>query len=244
MKNIIHAYGVTASPLQLSAVLHQLKVSHVVVDDSLRSDSIVHDLAEKQPAWPVVVPSIKAFKRHHLALRRQIVYLCAAEPELKRTNLRIIKDYKINIGASLKHAVVNEFAADWEFSYNDPSAESFVHEISKPSFLNHVQALLYKINPYDLRKKAQHSIIAYLGGLQSKKSMREVLLTSYKLEPLLKMMAEPEAAVLRNAILAYRVSKDEKSVAKEYGVETFDIMYLFKSSSPKPVKSEKVGKEK
>jgi hypothetical protein len=230
MRNVINAYGVLASPLQISAAMTALRVSHVVIDSSLRARPTVVENAAKQPAWPVIMPNIKAVGRHWLDYQQQILYVCGSLAELQSTNLRIIKDWRTNLAASLKHAVVNPFAEDWKFSSNEMPIEDFVHVATKPSFLNHVQNEIYKLTPYDLQRTVRHLILGYLSGTESYTKLRQKLNSSFKLERLKALMADPQCAVLKSAVQDYRKSHNEELVAKAHGVETFEILYIVKAS--------------
>jgi hypothetical protein len=233
MKNVIQAYGVLASPLQLSAAFTSNGVSHVIIDSSLQARPTVKDVARKQPAWPVIIPSIKAFKRHWLPYDQQILYVCGSMAELQNTNLRIIKDWKQSLQKSLRYATFHPLYNDWELVVKEPTMEDFVSVATKPSFLNHIQAEIYKLTPYDLRKTVQAMVISYLAGVEGFTKLRQKLNSSYKLERLKALMADPQCQTLRNAVADYRKIGDEEQVAKAYGVETFEIMYLFKSSAKK-----------
>ncbi len=230
MKNVIHAYGVLASPLQISAALTALKTSHVVIDGSLRARPSVLEHSTKQPAWPVVLPSLKAFNRHWLPYERQILYVCGSLAELQATNIRVIKNWRENLAASLRHAVVNEFDSSWAFRSNEMAIEDFVHVATKPSFLNHIQNEIYKLTPYDLQRSTRHLILGYLSGTESQTKLRQKLNSSFKLEPLKALMADPQCAVLKTAVQDYKKSHNEELVAKAHGVETFEILYIVKAS--------------
>src|SRR6185503_12125128 len=114
MKNVIHAYGVLASPLQLSAEFTALGISHVLIDSSLHARPTTKDVAKKQPAWPIIVPSLKALNRHWLEYDQQILYVCGSMAELKTTNLRIIGDWKLSLRQSLQYAVNNPLPPTWD----------------------------------------------------------------------------------------------------------------------------------
>jgi hypothetical protein len=235
VKNIFHAYGVLASPLQLSAAFTSIGISHVTIDSSLKAKPTVKNVAKKQPAWPVVLPSLKAMGRHWLELDNQILYICGSMHELSTTNLRIIKDWKSSLKASLIYAGLHPFDHDWQLVTNEPTMEDFVNMATKPSFLNHVQAEIYKLTPYDLRKTVQAMVIAYLAGTEGPTKLKQKLASSFKLDRLKALMADPQCQVLRQAVADYRRSGDEEAVAKAHGVETFEIMYLVKSSAKKAI---------
>jgi hypothetical protein len=228
MKNILQAYGVLASPLQLSAAFSNLGVSHILIDNSLQAAPHVKDIAKSQPAWPIIVPSLKALNRHWATYERQVLYVCGSLDELKSTNLRVIQDWRTNLQRSLRYAITQPVQENWKLQINEPTMEDFVHKATKPSFLNHVQAEIYKLTPYDLRKSVQAIVVAYLSGNESFAKLKQKLASSYKLDRLRELMDDPKCKVLRQAVADYRKTKDEHLTAKAYGVETFEIMYLFK----------------
>jgi hypothetical protein len=233
MKNVIQAYGVLASPLQISVAFQALGVSHVLIDNTLQARPQVKDIAARQPAMPVIIPSLRALNRHWAPYKQQILYVCGSLDELKSTNLRVIKDWRNSLATSLTYATFHPLWNDWELVVNEPTMEDFVHKATKPSFLNHIQAEIYKLTPYDLRKSVQALVIAYLAGMESQAKLRQKLASSYKLDRLKALMADPTCQTLRQAVADYRKTKDEELSAKAFGVETFEIMYLFKSSAKK-----------
>jgi hypothetical protein len=236
-KNLIQIYGVLASPMQLSAELSALNVSHIVVNNSLRAEPRLKELGFKQPALPIVVPSLTIFRRQQLTYERQIMFVCGPLAELQTTNIRVIKDWRSHLRKALEYAIANPLPPDWKLVISEPTMEDFVHKATKPSFLNHVQAELYRITPYDLRKSVQALVISYLGGTESAAKLRAKLASSYKLDRLRELMKDPKCQVLRQAVADYRKIGDEEKVAKAHGVETFEIMYLFKSSFKKSISS-------
>lgn len=235
MKNLIQVYGVLASPLQLSAALSALNVSHVIIDSSLKAVSRLKNMGYKQPALPVIVPSLTVFKRQRLTEEKQIMFVCGSLAELQCTNIRVIKDWRAHLCDSLEYAIANPLPREWTLEIKEPTMEDFVHKATKPSFLNHVQAEIYKLTPYDLRKTVQALVISYLAGTESSTKLKQKLQSSYKLDRLRELMKDPKCQVLRDAVADYRRIGDEEQVAKAHGVETFEIMYLFKSSSKKSI---------
>lgn len=231
MKNIIHAYGVLASPLQLSAALTNLNVSHALVDNSLHANATFRDRCVRQPAWPVIVPSVAAFRRYSLNLERQIVFVCGPLAELQETNIRVIRDWHTHLQLALKHAVVQTFDPSWILEIKEQSVEDYVSKATKESFLNHVQAELYRLTPYDLRKTVQTMIVSYLAGESKWRPLQQKLNTSYKLERLKSLMSDPQCSTLRAAIAEYRKTTLEETVAKQFGVEPFDILYVVNSAA-------------
>lgn len=235
MKNVVHAFGALASPLELSAALTQLRIAHIVVDNSLMARPYVVDIGLQQPAWPVILPSLKALRRFDLPHQRQILYVCGSTAELEATNLRVIKDWKATLIQSLKYAVLHEFQPTWELQVKEMAIEDYVEIATKPSFLGDVQTAIYKITPYDLRKAVQAQFIAYLAGIGGFQALRTKLSSSYKLEVLRSLLADPRCAVLRNAVTWAKKTGDVENVAVQTGVEKYEIMYLLRSTAKKAI---------
>lgn len=231
MKNVIHAYGVLASPLQLSATLTNLNVSHVVVDSSLQARPTLKDVAKRQPAWPIVLPSVQALRRFRLPYERQVLYVCGSLAELQETNLRVIRDWRLHLTASLRHAVVSPFNSQWVPIIREQPIEDYVKTATKESFLNLVQTAIYELTPYDLKKTVQLMVVSYLAGELKWRPLQQKLNSSYKLERLKALMSDPQCAVLKAAIVEYRKSSLEEIVAKQFGVEPFDILYVVNSAA-------------
>ena len=53
--------------------------------------------------------------------------------------------------------------------------------------------------------------------------------TATKLESLKKIVASSDAKNMRNAVLEYTKTKDEETVSKQFGVHTFEILYIYNS---------------
>lgn len=230
MKNVIHAYGVLASPLQLSAALAGLNVSHYIVDGDLHAGSTFKNLGYAQPAWPVIVPSIAAFRRYALKQKDQIVFVCCSLPELQETNVRVIRDWETHLRRALVYALTKKYPKDWELKIKSQTVEDYVNVATKESFLNHVQAEIYRLTPYDLRKTVQAHIVSYLAGESKWRPLHQKLSSSYKLDRLKTLMSDPQCGVLRAAIAEYRKTTLEEMVAKQFGVEPFDILYVVNSA--------------
>lgn len=236
MKNLIHAYGVLASPLQIHQELMRLNVSHSLIDDSLRAKAKLVNMSKMQPAWPVVLPSIAAFKRYKVEYERQIAFVCASKDELAQTNLRVIRDWRKHTSAALQYATVHMFDPGWKLHVAEEGVESFVEKVTTKSFLNDVLDAIYKITPYDLRKEVQAMVIAYLAAKIGLKPLRTKLRSSYKLERLLQLMTSGECHLLRQAVArCVDVDGDADKTAKTYGVAAFDIRYVIKSSAKRAI---------
>jgi len=134
-----------------------------------------------------------------------------------------------SVQKALEYAVANPI--EWKLAVVEPTLDEYVKHATKPSFLNDVQTEIYRITPYDLRKAVQSEVIAYLGGLLGYRKLMARLNSSHKLTKIKTLVLAPKCAVLKDAITAYRHGQDLKEVAEAYKVETFEIMYIVKSST-------------
>lgn len=228
---IIHAYGVLASPMDVSNALSSLNISHGVVSASLRSEVSEIHLGTKQPSWPIVVPSVRAVPRFKASRKSQILFICDSLAQLSLCNVRVMKpqDLKRGLPAALDYAIENPL--DWKLEMRTISFDEYVTANTKPSFLNGVQTELYRITPYDLRRTTQAIVIAYLAGTESRKNLMTKLNSSYKLDRLKALLADPKCAELKDAVAEYSRTQNVELAAETHKVATFEILYLSKSAA-------------
>lgn len=195
---------------------------------------VIDGLCAKQPAWPVVLDRIKAIPKVRTVKDRLIYIICDSRAALANTNAsRLLWPDNESFSGVLRLAlntahIKNE---DWVLTKSDPSIDDYVNASSKPSFLNHVQTIIYKINPYDLRKEMQPLVIMHLSGMAPAAKIRIKLKSSFKLEPLMRLLEDPQADKLRAACeTVLKHNADPYVVAKQSGVDSFDILYLVSSA--------------
>ena len=111
----------------------------------------------------------------------------------------------------------------------EPTMQEIIDKVTTKSILTDVQTFVNKVNPYDLRKKAHKYIISYLYGEISYAKITKFFNTTTKLETLKKIIASSDAKNMRNAVLEYVKTKDEETVSKQFGVHTFEILYVYNS---------------
>lgn len=251
--HVVDAIGFPfCSIYQLSKTLRALNVSHSVVSGKygLPKPKLVYNLGYEQPVWVTIVDGLKS-ARHHLLVKkkRQILLIVDSESLLKFSNCRIapscdrLEDSVVDalLGASVDRK--DPFVVKIE----EPSMDDFVHMATKPSFLNHIQTAVYKISNYPVRKEIQKQIIKSLYGTSSIRASLQVLGSSLKYESLLCLMQDPQAVKLREAVQEFRpiLAKDNKAdpevIAKRYGFESFEIMYVVRSYE-KMVRDEALAK--
>lgn len=233
---VVSAFGVpNFSPFDVSAALTDLGVGHAVAwreGPNLRLQE--NGDSEGQTALPIVVDSVKLFKR--LDLRgRYVVYVVDAMSALQLSNITEIvqttpleKSIRQTLVAS-KPKAKKEPA--WILQVKEPSLMDYVNTAVKPSQLNDFQTLVNKIHPYPLRKEVQGMFIGYLASTIKVKDLRHKLDSSYKLTPLLDLMKAPRTKELREAVAKVKAGADLEKMCIETGFESFEIMYIIKASA-------------
>jgi len=246
MSKIIHAFGLLASPLQVSAVLTQLKVGHTLFKDSLTAPGKELHFDSRQPAWPVILPTIQAMSRYKCKAERQILMICDSMALLSTCNVRTLKPHNMEatIKKALDYAVANPMDG-WTLVRQEPSIKEYVDSATTPSYLNLIQDLLYKITPYDLRREVQALLIGCLAGVATKSKLVAKLKSSYKLDNLRELVRDPKFMGLKDAVAMFRTNGDADLTALTTGYQSFEILYITRSSSKaqKTASDKKVGRK-
>ncbi len=246
MSRIIHAYGLLASPLQVSAVLTQLKVGHTVFKDSLTAPGTELHFDHRQPAWPVILPTIQAMSRYRCKANKQILMICDSLALLSTCNLRTLKPHnmEVTLKKALEYAVANPMDG-WALVRREPSIKEYVDNATTPSYLNLIQSDLYKITPYDLRREVQALLIGCLAGVETKAKLVAKLKSSHKLDSLLELIKDPKFIGLRDAVALFKSNGDADATALSTGYQSFEILYVTRSANKtlKTASDKKAGKK-
>ncbi|QRE00292.1 hypothetical protein [Burkholderia phage BCSR5] len=237
---ILAAYGLPfCSPITVSNILRTLRVSHSIVGcahPALKPTKIHLDgLSEQQPAWPIIVDKLSALKMAYStkSSHRRILLVCDSYAALGDTNVKMILESR-DIRKFLEETDLSP-EKEWELRTIKMSMHDYVNIATKPSFLNHVQTAVYKISNYSARKQIRSDIVKALYGVVPLKSVVRSLDHNLKYETLRDLMASADAVKLRDACLSYRsaLKLDSRAapdeVAKEYGFEPFELLYVVKS---------------
>jgi hypothetical protein len=239
---VLDAFGIyDISPVQVSQVLRRLRVSHTVLGGQPKPIQYdVDGLSHEQPVWPVIVDKVKNIARLQNARSPSVLFVCDGLAALNFTN--ISKDlWAENRTSTLEESVraalirtilprgrVLDNVPSWKLAVVEPAIADYVRAAVKPSFLNCIQALFHKITPYAKSKETRTLCIAYLAGGIGIAALRRYLKTSLKFADLLVLMDSAAALNLRAAVAALK-SKPIETVAQEFGVETFELLYIVKS---------------
>lgn len=182
-------------------------------------------------AFPIyLVHTVEKLKR--LKTDGIMVILCDSRPALEETNAKIAP---ISLTASeLIDWVMADPGKEVGLEIRPVTLKSVLEVATIHSILNDVQARIYKITPYALRKEAQDNLIAFLYGAKSEDWFM-AFLDAYptKLAAIKELVLMPEAVSLKRACAeARKLSYDRDAVeeiAKQYGVQGFEITYILKS---------------
>lgn len=191
------------------------------------------DLGYEQPAWPVVISRVSNISRYSVAHSPQVLFVCDSAAAVAVTNIRQIKDEEwltYQIDRALRHSV-SDLDNRWEIKHTEPTILEYVDAVTKPQFLNFMQTALYKITPYALLKETQAITVGYLNGSVTAKALRAKLQSNYKLADMLKIFEDPKAEQLRDAVAEYKRTWQLEAVAAQYGIDTFQILYVVNSSA-------------
>jgi hypothetical protein len=237
---ILSAFGIPDySPLQVSELLKYLSMSHTLEGGYVRHLTCTVDgLCKEQPVWPIVVDRIKAIPRIRTTTDRQVLFVCDSRAALSQTNLgtELWPEHRgIETLRTLKKVLVqSNKSKGWTLTTSEPTTLEYVESASKPSYLNLIQTLLYKLTPYALRKEVQHLVISYLAGTASYTALNKKLRSSLKLQDLSVLLNDPKAKELRAAV-SLLSSMSVEEVAKTTGFQTFEILYISRSNDKNKV---------
>ena len=205
----------------LCYVLDKLGIAYEVHDDNLRY------LARPNP----VVSLASSLKLIHRC-KCPVVFVVDAKAALNKTNVdqTLCRVYtKHQLFQAVKNCVKNKQPLDLHIK--EVSLAEIVDKITTKSVLTDVQTLVNKIQPYDLRKEIHRMIINYLHGSSSLNPLRAKLVGIPKFDALWRVVSSDKCKTIRQAVVEYLKVRDEEKVAKQYGVHTFEILYVFNSYS-------------
>jgi hypothetical protein len=236
---ILSCFGlVDASPVEISEILKTLHMSHTFVGGGLVGRTLHHTidgLSYEQPVWPIVIDRIPTIQKVRTEKDRRVYFVCDSRAALALSNVSqaLWPEHRtIRLDHAVRNALIasNSLTQPWHLSVNEPRLEDYVSQAAKPSFLNEVLSAIYRITPYAKRKEIQGQCIAFLASGLSFTVLRRHLRSSLKFSELQTLMESDKAQVLKGAV-ARATERNAEDAAKEYGVDTFDIMYVIKSSA-------------
>lgn len=250
---ICGAYGMANhSLIEVSETLKRLHVSHTIAGGLRYLQMDIDGLCDEQPAWPVVTDlrSVRRGRVHQINRTPMILFVCGSRAELAQTNLQ--RDlwnldhvpFHLQLGTALKSVDLN-----WKFEFveNSKTVDDYVKAASKPSFLSDLITLILKVHPYDLRKEIQATCIGYLDSRVSWAKVRRLLKGAGPRPQLIyEVMQKDAVEKLKAAVAQFRQGREVNALAKEAGLDQFEIMYVVKSMdrahAPKKESKSKKGR--
>lgn len=215
----------------ISAALSRLKCNHIVVGSQLSQYKTVTVSPTQQPHKVYVVDGLQ--RVFHLLTEKSegVVIVCDAKSALLNSNVNkeLLFHHFTNtklLSALTKALRKPEFQ---ELVISEPTLQEVIDKVTTKSILTDIQTLVNKVNPYSLRKKVHKYVISYLYGAMPYKKVVKFLATVVKLDPIKDIVTSKAAKNIRNAVMEYIKTKDEESVSKQFGVHTFEILYVFNS---------------
>jgi len=165
-----------------------------------------------------------------------VVFVTDARAALCQTNIssqlwpenRLLFDIKQDLKHVLKSAHRDDF--EWELKIKNPTIMDYVNTAVKPSFLNDLGTLFYKISNYQQRKEIQKLCIGYLASSTPKNKMLSALKANLKFEAILNLMTSDKAQELKDAVAQLKTDPVDV-VANRTGLATFELLYVSKSAA-------------
>lgn len=235
MSLAIQAFGAPVAPYDLSMILKDLGISHSVhVKDRKNQIPYIKHVASTQPYWVAVISKVQALNTA-MPKKPYVLFICDSVARLKTCNVGLLPFNACNantIKEALVYAQNHRIENGWRLNETSPSIDDFVSVASNPSFLNFMETVRQKINPYDLRKAVQPYLIAYLDSRISLRKLMEYLKRSHKYERLIEVIKDPQAKNLRDAVEFFKNNRmDSEAVGDKFGIDSFDINYILKASA-------------
>lgn len=230
-QSTVAAFAVSGiAPMFISRALSRLTITHLTCgyDSSIFKYRTTRTKAPcvEPPALPVICVGLDSIRKFKSKYHRHVLFVCDSNEQLKHTNLKPLPGKETD---ALIERVKSGLLAPWdsglEITVDEPSLLEYVDKASKPSLLRDIQTLVYKINPYALRKDIQFVVMLYLSGKISRKAaFTEIALCSRSRE-LQELLQSPASQIL---IKALKKAQDlpTQQVADEFGIDVFDLNFV------------------
>ena len=219
----------------LHTALNELQYSHTLIGLNGQYKEQINE----HPTDIIVVESLHKAQR----VNAQTVIVVDSKPALDLSNVDrslCVKLTNRGLLNLLKKLVANKQQITLQIK--QVSLQDIVDKLTTKSILTDVQTLVNKVNPYDLRKKVHRVVISYIYGALPFSEMKQFFSASPKLNPIFNVCKSTQVKTIKKAVAEYKRINDEELVAKQYGVHTFEILYIF--NSYKKLGTEDVGKSK
>ena len=219
----------------LHRALNLLGYSHVLIS----AKGQYKEQTNEVPTDIIVVESLHKAQR----VDAQTMFVIDSKPALDLSNVDKSLYAKLSqrsLLALLKKAVANKQRLHLEVK--ELSLQDVVDRLTTKSILTDVQTLVNKVNPYDLRKKVHKTVISYIYGAMPFSEVKQFFSASPKLTPIFEVCKSRQVKTIKKAVADYKKTHDEEAIAVQYGIHTFEILYVY--NSYKKLESEDVSKSK
>lgn len=213
----------------IARTLNELGYSYTLVGRELQQVKVIRNSTTLP--YPVYVVDGLNRTTRYLDGAPSIIIICDSKSMLLNSNVNHEMLFPHYTSARLASALkkVLRMSAPQELEIKEPTLQEIIDKVTTKSILTDIQTLVNKVNPYDLRKKVHRYVISYLYGAYSYTKVIHFLDTASKLEAIRKVVSSKEAKNMRNAVMQYIKTKDEEGVSKQFGVHTFEVLYVFNS---------------
>lgn len=202
------------SLFELADTLDRLNVSYSVKHAG--KETIVNN-GHSQPKWVHLSSDLKSIKKN------SVNFISSSYAELSLTNYPLF-GHQPNLYEHMKKMLVNPAGLE-ELIVRKMAAMDYVNSIAKPSLLNKIQTVIYKIQPYSLRKETQALVLDYFCSRISERKMLHTLRRSFKTAGLIPLIEQ--GSKMRNAV-AQLGSSTVEIISEQTGIPTFELLYLSK----------------
>ena len=208
-------HGTERSAQELSSSLLQLGVSHSI---RLRSSGArrlkVIDSGNVSKVWVHIGDRIDE------ADPRCVNFITACFSELALTDMPILRE---PLTRGIREALRDKSRR--AVRVRTMNVLDYVNLIAKPSILNKIQTLVYKIQPYERRKIINSMIISWFNSGTSTRQLRAELERGLQTQRIIPLLAESETLRLGVSMLKTHTPEE---VQEKLGTATFDLLYLSK----------------
>lgn len=223
MKGLFGIYH--KSITEISRELSNLGYSHTLLGKLPKDYMEIKGV--KEPPYKIYL--VDGFGRISRFLKNSIVIVIESKENLLQSNCDKLLWPGVKLRIALKKMLKLPFDKKIELIISPPTLSQVIETATSYSFLNTLQAVIYKITPYTFKKKVQQAVISYFYGSLPKLRLEELLSQNEKLKELKDKCFSKEGSNFKNAIKLYHKTLDEKKVSEITGFATFEILYVIKS---------------
>lgn len=201
------------SLFELADTLDKLNVSYSVKHGG--KETVVNN-GHSQPKWVHLSSDLTSIKKN------SVNFISSSYAELSLTNYPMFSSP--NLYEHMKSMLVNPARLE-EVIVRKMGVMDYVNSIAKPSLLNKIQTVIYKIQPYSLRKETQALVLDYFCSRISERKMLHTLRRSFKTAGLIPLIEQ--GSKMRDAV-AQVASIPVELISEQTGIPTFELLYLSK----------------